>query len=195
MRSNKAWWQATRHDGTTTRCGGRTQGKIQRQNKNNETQRKKILTKISNPQHKCKWKHANWRSKNAKNCKIQSAKGQVKRKIPVLYKILGFTRRSVGMWCLQPNLKFLRWLNLETWPGYRVKPYPVLRWLLLLFKNPVITSIQFSVRVSLMVIPWKDQTRMSKRCPGNFPRYLSYPRKFAYNKILSWFCHQWGWMN
>jgi hypothetical protein len=34
-----------------------------------------------------------------KKCKIQnakSAKGQVKRNIPVLYKILGFTR-SVGM--------------------------------------------------------------------------------------------------
>ncbi len=37
-------------------------------------------------------KTCNWRSKNAK-----IAKGQVKRNIPVLYKILGFTRRSVGM--------------------------------------------------------------------------------------------------
>jgi hypothetical protein len=42
---------------TPTRCRGRTQGKIQR-HKNNETQRKKTLTKIKNPQHKCKWKHA-----------------------------------------------------------------------------------------------------------------------------------------
>jgi hypothetical protein len=31
-----------------------------------------------------------------KKCKIQSAKGQMKRNIPVLYKLLGFTR-SVGM--------------------------------------------------------------------------------------------------
>jgi hypothetical protein len=119
----------------------------------------------------------------------------VKRNIPLLYKLLGFTRRSVGMWCLQPNLKFLWWLNLETWPGYGVKPYPVLRWWLLLFKKPVFTSIRLSVRVSLMVIPWKDQTRMSKWCLGNFRRYLWYPPKSGYNKILNWFCHQWGWMN
>ncbi len=46
MASNKTQWH-------NNKCRGRTQGKIQRQNNNNETQRKKkTLTKIKNPQHK-----------------------------------------------------------------------------------------------------------------------------------------------
>ncbi len=64
MASNKTQWH--------NKCRGRTQGKIQRQNSNNETQRKKkTLTEIKNPQHKSK--HANG---GAKMQKMQNSKSK-----------------------------------------------------------------------------------------------------------------------
>jgi hypothetical protein len=88
----------------------------------------------------------------------------MKRHITILYKIIGFTRRSVGMWCLQLNLKFLWWLNLETWPTCGVKTLPGSQMnIIIVLKNQFSHPFDFQLGYH----SWWYQERIRPGCPSD----------------------------